>query len=141
MSELLTEDARGVYVIAATPFRDTGEVDFDSVDRLTDFYLAEGVHGMTVLGVMGEAPNLTDSEQGALVKRYLSRVDGRVPVIVGVSNAGIDNLVSLSKLAMDSGAAGIMIAGCRNIPVAWRLVSRGMFNSARISRQNRTTSP
>ena len=105
------EAAHGVYVIAATPFRENGQVDMASVDSLVDFYLEEGVHGMTVLGVMGEAPKLTDSEQTALLKRYLARVGGRVPVVVGVSNPGIDNLVSLSKASMDAGADGVMIAG------------------------------
>ena len=92
MSTRLTEDARGVYVIAATPFAENGAVDFPSIDRLVEFYIGEGVHGMTVLGIMGEAPKLTDSEQTAVLARYLKRIDGRVPVIVGVSNPGIDNL-------------------------------------------------
>ena len=105
------EAAHGVYVIAATPFTETGQVDMNSVASLVDFYLEEKVHGMTVLGVMGEAPKLTDSEQIALLKRYLARVDERVPVVVGVSNPGIENLASLSKASMDAGADGVMIAG------------------------------
>ncbi len=109
--KLLDESAKGVYVIAATPFTESGEVDFDSVDSLTDFYIDQGVHGMTVLGVMGEAPKLTDSEQTELMQRYIKRVGGRVPVIVGVSNPGIDNLAALSKASMDAGAAGVMVAG------------------------------
>ncbi len=109
--KLLDESARGVYVIAATPFTETGAVDFDSVDTLADFYLANGVHGMTVLGVMGEAPKLTSSEQTALMRRYIRRVDGRVPILVGVSSPGIDNLTSLARESMDAGAAGVMIAG------------------------------
>ena len=44
-----------------------------SVDWLIDLYLEEGVHEMTVLGVMGAAPKLTDSEQTTLLKRYLAR--------------------------------------------------------------------
>ena len=110
-SAVLDETAKGVYVIATTPFTETGAVDADSIDSLVDFYLAQGVHGMTVLGVMGEAPKLTESEQVAVMKRYIERVGGRVPVIVGVSNPGIDNLAALSKTAMDAGAAGVMIAG------------------------------
>ena len=105
------EGAYGIYVIAATPFTETGAVDMGSVDTLADFYLDEGVHGMTVLGVMGEAPKLTDSEQIALLNRYLQRINGRVPVVVGVSNPGIDNVVSLSKASMDAGADGVMVAG------------------------------
>jgi len=60
---------------------------------------------------MGEAPKLTETEQIAVMQRYIDRVAGRVPVIFGVSKPGIDNLVGLSKRAMDAGAAGVMIAG------------------------------
>jgi 4-hydroxy-tetrahydrodipicolinate synthase len=45
----LDEAAKGVYVIATTPFTETGNVDYESIDSLADFYLASGVHGMTVL--------------------------------------------------------------------------------------------
>jgi 4-hydroxy-tetrahydrodipicolinate synthase len=107
----LDEGAKGVYVIATTPFTETGDVDYESIDSLTDFYLASGVHGMTVLGIMGEAPKLTETEQTAVMQRYIDRVGGRVPIIVGVSNPGINNLSRLSKSAMDAGAAGVMIAG------------------------------
>ena len=64
---------------------------------------------------MGEAPKLTDCEQLALIKRYIKRINGCVPVLVGVSNPGIDNLVSLSKASMDAGAQGMIIAGVPNL--------------------------
>ena len=111
MSLLLDETAKGVYAIATTPFLENGAIDYESVDTLTDFYLEQGVHGITVLGVMGEAPKLTDSEQINLMEHYINRVNDRVPVLVGVSNPGIDNLVSLSQASMDAGAQGVMIAG------------------------------
>ncbi|MEM8856388.1 MAG: dihydrodipicolinate synthase family protein [Pseudomonadota bacterium] len=110
MSELLTENAKGVYIISATPFTDDGAVDHASLDGLTDFYLHHGVTGITILGMMGEAPKLTAEESVGVLSRVLKRVDGRVPVVVGVSNAGLDNLVTLSKTAMDHGAAGVMVA-------------------------------
>ena len=49
----LNEQAKGVYIIAATPFTDEGAVDLPSVDSLTDFYLGCGVHEFTLLGVRG----------------------------------------------------------------------------------------
>ena len=107
----LTEKAKGVYVISATPFSGDGAIDYASADRLLEFYVEEGVHGMTVLGVMGEAPKLTSAEQHAFMEHMIGRAAGRLPVIVGVSNPGIDNLAALSRAAMDAGAAGVMIAG------------------------------
>ncbi|WP_420392027.1 dihydrodipicolinate synthase family protein [Acuticoccus sp.] len=110
MAHRLTEDARGVYIISATPFGDDGAVDRTSLDRLTDFYLESGVDGITILGVMGEAPKLTTDESAEIIAQVLGRVDGRVPVVVGVSNPGLDNLVNLAHVAMDHGAAGVMVA-------------------------------
>lgn len=111
--EFITENARGMFAIAATPFEVGGAIDWPSVDTLVDFYLAERVHGITLLGVMGEAPKLADAERIELVRRVLARVDGRVPVMVGVSDAGLDRLAQFSRQCMDAGAAGVMVAGNR----------------------------
>ena len=111
MARLISEESRGVFVIMATPFADDGALDLQSADRLVEFCLEEGVHGFTLLGVMGEAPKLSLEEQAEFTDHVLKRIDGRVPVIVGVSNPGMDNLVALSKSAMDRGAGGVMVAG------------------------------
>ena len=111
MARLISEESKGVFVIMATPFTDEGALDLQSADRLTEFYLEEGVHGFTLLGVMGEAPKLSLEEQAAFTDHVLKRIDGRVPVVVGVSNPGIDNLAALSRSAMDRGAGGVMVAG------------------------------
>jgi len=103
-------DSRGVFIISVTPFTDGGDIDWPSVDTLVEFYLGKGVSGVTILGMMGEAPKLSDTEAAAFAKYFIERVAGRVPVVVGVSNAGTDNLVELSKTAMDAGAAGVMVA-------------------------------
>lgn len=106
----LNEDARGVYVIALTPFDDTGALDLDSTDRMVDFYLERGATGLTVLGMMGEAQKLTIDESQTYVRRILKRVDGRVPVVAGVSAAGFAQMQALTTMVMDDGAAGVMIA-------------------------------
>ena len=106
----LNESAAGVYIISATPFTQTGAIDYTSIDQLVEFYLEHGVTGMTILGMMGEAPKLSSEETVLFIQTMLKRVAGRVPVIVGVTNAGITNIAAVSKLAMDQGAAGVMIA-------------------------------
>ena len=106
----LDETAEGVYIISATPFKDSGELDLESTKKLVDFYLEKGVDGITVLGVMGEAPKLTIEESKLFLNTVLKQVNQRVPIIVGVSNPGIDNLIDLSNFSMDNDAAGVMIA-------------------------------
>src|SRR5271165_2144618 len=110
MSQLLDAAAQGVYAISATPFTDAGEIDWKSTDSLVEFYLQCGVGGLTILGMMGEAQKLSEEQAAQFTRRCLRRVDGRVPVIVGVSSAGTANLIKLSKTAMDAGACGVMIA-------------------------------
>ncbi|WMS44027.1 dihydrodipicolinate synthase family protein [Acuticoccus sp. MNP-M23] len=110
MSHRLTEDATGVYIISATPFEDSGAVDHASLEKLTEFYIGKGVSGITILGMMGEAPKLTSEEATAVIGRVMDTVSGRVPVVVGVSNPGLDNLVNLAETAISRGAAGVMVA-------------------------------
>jgi 4-hydroxy-tetrahydrodipicolinate synthase len=106
----LDEAARGVFPISATPFASDGALDLAGLDRLVDFYLARRVHGLTLLGIMGEAPKLTPAESRAVVRRALARVAGRVPVVVGVSNASLLVLAALANDSMAAGAAGVMVA-------------------------------
>ncbi len=106
---MLDESARGVYVISVTPFDDRGALDLDGTDRLIDFYAGTGVDGITILGVMGEAPKLAHEEAIAFARRVVARA-GKLPVVVGVSSPGLASLAALTNAAMDVGAAGVMIA-------------------------------
>jgi len=110
MSNLINRYSEGVFIISATPFAEDGELDLSSTDRLVDFYLESGVSGMTILGIMGEAQKLTADESLRFGKHIINRVSGRVPIVVGVSGASLDNMKRLSHSVMDSGAAGVMVA-------------------------------
>ena len=107
---MLDRSAKGVFVIAPTPFLPDGSLDLESADRMTDAFLAAGASGMTLLGVMGEAPKLTQEESVAFVDRVLKRVAGRVPVVVGASSPGFAQMKALSRAVLDLGAAGIMVS-------------------------------
>ncbi|WP_273510737.1 dihydrodipicolinate synthase family protein [Planktotalea frisia] len=107
---MIHRKSNGVFIIAATPFTDSGALDLDSADRMVDFYLEMGVSGMTILGIMGEAPKLTSDESLTFARHILQRVAGRVPVVVGVSGPGLDNMARLTGEVMGAGAAGVMVA-------------------------------
>jgi 4-hydroxy-tetrahydrodipicolinate synthase len=110
VAKRLSEDAQGVYTISATPFDDTGLIDYKSVDSLVDFYINKNIAGLTILGMMGEATKMSVEETEIFMTYMMKRVNGRVPVVVGVSDPGTNNLVLISKSSMDAGAAGVMIA-------------------------------
>jgi 4-hydroxy-tetrahydrodipicolinate synthase len=106
----LDEKAAGVFVIAVTPFTDTGALDLPSAERMVDFYIERGATGLTILGIMGEAPKLTADESRRFVRTVIDRVARRIPVVVGVSAPGLAPMQELADSSMDMGAAGVMVA-------------------------------
>jgi 4-hydroxy-tetrahydrodipicolinate synthase len=108
--KLLDASAKGVYLITVTPFTDGGALDLASTDRMVDFCLDKGVTGLTILGIMGEASKLSADESRQYTQCVLRRVEGRVPVIVGVSSPGFASMAELTRSVMDLGASGVMVA-------------------------------
>ena len=105
----LTAHAKGTFAIAPTPFHHDGRIAEISIDRMTDFYAAAGCSGITVLGIMGEAPKLDQQEAIEVATRVIRRAKD-LSVIVGVSAPGFAAMRSLTCAAMDAGASGVMIA-------------------------------
>ncbi|MEP9368781.1 dihydrodipicolinate synthase family protein [Xanthobacter sp. VNH20] len=106
---LLDATASGLFPIAPTPFHPDGRIDEASVNTLIERYLAAGATGVTVLGIMGEAPKLEPEESLAITSRFIDGF-GKLPVIVGVSAPGFAAMRSLARQVMEKGAAGVMIA-------------------------------
>ena len=83
---LLSNSVHGVIPVAPTPFLPDGQLDYESVERMTEFFDAAGVQGMTLLGQLGEAPKLDHQEAVNVVSRVIECT--RLPIIVGVSAPG-----------------------------------------------------
>lgn len=106
MSSMIT----GVFNILATPFDESLAVDTESLRRLVSFQLDKGVHGLTILGVLGEAAKLTTDERRLVLETVVDEVNGLVPVVAGTSHQNPDVTVELSRQAFAAGAAAVMIA-------------------------------
>ncbi len=105
---MLNRTEKGVYTIAPTPFTPDFRVDYDSLGQIIDFYHQSGIDGITILGVMGEAPKLTDEESTAIIKYF--RAHTKLKIIVGVTSPGFAQMAKLAKTAMDMGCNGVMVA-------------------------------
>lgn len=105
----LTHEASGTFAIAPTPFHPDGRIDEKSIDSLVDFYDSVGCNGVTVLGILGEAPKLDGAEAEAVATRFVKRAKN-MQIIVGVSAPGFSTMRSLARASMDAGAAAVMIA-------------------------------
>ena len=104
------KDLTGVIPITATPFDSEGRVDEDSIVSLVEFEARCGVHGLNVLGIMGEFHKLTELERRRVAEVFIKSAAGRFPIVVGTSHAGTGACIELSQAAEEAGAAALMVA-------------------------------
>jgi 4-hydroxy-tetrahydrodipicolinate synthase len=106
----MTAELKGVIPITATPFDAAGQVDEASIATLVEFETRCGVHGLNVLGIMGEAHKLSESERRRVAELFVKCAAGRFPVVVGTSHGGTGVVIELSQAAEAAGAAAVMVA-------------------------------
>jgi 4-hydroxy-tetrahydrodipicolinate synthase len=100
----------GVFSVLPTPFSATGDFDPDSLGRVVDLFLADGVNGFTALGVTSEVARLTDAERDRVLDAVLARVNGRVPVVAGTTADGLRTCIDYTRRAKNAGASAVMIS-------------------------------
>ena len=102
--------AHGVFPILPTPFTDQGAIDESSLRRLIDFELEVGVHGLSILGFMGEAHKLALQERRQVVATVVEQASGHAPVWAGVRAFGAAGAIEQAREAQELGAAAVFVA-------------------------------
>jgi 4-hydroxy-tetrahydrodipicolinate synthase len=100
----------GVFSVLPTPFAPSGDVDLDSLRRVIDLFMADGVDGFTALGVTSEVARLTDAERHLVLDTVTAHVNGRVPVVAGTTADGLRTCIDYTRRAKAAGAAAVMIS-------------------------------
>lgn len=98
----------GSYVALVTPFKG-GKVDVDAFQKLVEWHIASGTHGLVPCGTTGETPTLTESEHKSLIVACIEAAAGRVPVLAGAGSNATEKAVELGRFAEKSGADGILV--------------------------------
>ena len=101
---------RGVYAILATPFDEERNLDIPSLESLVEFEIKAGVHGITILGILGEVHRLSDEERSIVTSTVVKAANGRIPIISGTGASGTDVARLYTKEAVEQGVSGVMIA-------------------------------
>src|SRR5919106_503116 len=107
----------GVFSVLPTPFHPSGEIDGESLTRVVDLFIADGVNGFTALGVTSEVARLTEPERDMVLDTVLARVDGRVPVVAGTTADGLRTCIEYTRRAKAAGATAAMISPPRMIKI------------------------
>ncbi len=84
---------RGTGVALATPFERNSEIDFSSLGKLIEFVIDGGVEYIVTLGTTGETPTLDRSEKIEIANYTLEKVNGRVPVVIGIGGNNTNELL------------------------------------------------
>jgi len=100
----------GVFSVLPTPFHADAKVDEESLKRVVDLFISEGVSGLTALGVTSEVARLTDLERAQVLAAVLRSVDGRVPVVAGATADGLHTCIEYTREARAAGAAAVMVS-------------------------------
>lgn len=99
---------KGSIVALVTPFK-KGKLDIDAFQKLVEWHIASGTHGLVPCGTTGETPTLLDAEHKQLIDACIKTARGRVPVIAGAGSSSTEKAIDLARYAEKSGADAILV--------------------------------
>ena len=105
MSTSVNNKLSGIYPALPTPLNANGAVDERGLEKLVDYVIKGGVHGLWVLGSTSEFPALSPADRERVLDVAVGRANERVPVIVGVTDNSARKIISNAQAAQSAGAA------------------------------------
>lgn len=75
---------RGMGVALITPFKEDESVDYEALGRLVDYQVQNGTDYLVVLGTTAETPTLTEEEKKKIIDLVVTKVNGCIPIVLGV---------------------------------------------------------
>ncbi len=106
---MTTANWGGVFPAATTQFAGDMSVDLDATAAVVNGLVEDGIHGLIAMGTVGENNSLTAEEKRQVLARIVDTVDGRVPVLTGVSELTTDLARTYAVDAARIGADGLML--------------------------------
>ena len=101
---------KGMGVALITPFKEDGSVDYDSLLRLVEYQVQNGIDFLCVLGTTAETPTLTAEEKKKIKSLVIERVNGRVPILLGVGSNCTQTVIDTIKNDDMTGVDALLIA-------------------------------
>src|SRR5271157_2560938 len=99
---------KGVYTAMVTPFKN-GQVDYTAFEKLIEFQIKNGIHGLVPCATTGESATLSHEEHKEVIKFVINKVNKRVQVIAGSGSNSTSEAIELTRFAKEAGADGALI--------------------------------
>lgn len=106
---MILKTLRGVIPPVVTIFGSDGQIDYAANRKHLDFLIAHGVHGVAYLGTTGEFGSLTLEEKKDFLKAMADHCAGRIPVLAGVSDTSMKNVIELAQYCETIGIDGLLV--------------------------------
>jgi len=128
---------KGMGVALITPFNNDDSVDFESLGRLVEYQIKNGIDYLVVLGTTAETATLSEAEKKKVSSFVIDKVNGRVPIVLGVGGnctravveelktkdfTGVDAILSVTPYYNKPSQEGLFqhyseIAKATNLPI------------------------
>ena len=113
----MSKEIRGSIVAIVTPMHDDGSLDLPALNKLLEWHIESGTHGVVIVGTTGESATLSTEEPCDLVGHCVDQVKGRVPVIAGTGSNNTQEALYFTESARQNGAdAALLVAPYYNRP-------------------------
>jgi len=96
---------KGSLVALVTPMLDNGDIDYEALQKLIDFHVDQGSHGLVIAGTTGESATLDFDEHCTLLDRAREMIAGRIPMIAGTGANSTREAIHLTRCAERAGPA------------------------------------
>jgi len=114
---------KGSIVAIVTPMHADGSLDFEGLNRLIDWHIAEGTNSIVIAGTTGESATVSVDEHCALIKATVAHAKGRIPIIAGAGANSTAEAIKLTRFAKEAGADATL----QVVPYYNRPTQEGMY--------------
>lgn len=104
------KNLKGIVPPLITPLKDVDTLDTKGLERLIEHVIAGGVSGVFILGTTGEFSSISYRLREEIIERTCKLVNGRIPVLVGITDTSIVESINLARKAAESGADALVAA-------------------------------
>ncbi|MYM26835.1 4-hydroxy-tetrahydrodipicolinate synthase [Duganella sp. CY15W] len=114
---------KGSIVAIVTPMHADGSLDFEGLNQLIDWHIAEGTDSIVIAGTTGESATVSVEEHCALIKATVAHAKGRIPIIAGAGANSTAEAIKLTRFAKEAGADATL----QVVPYYNRPTQEGMY--------------
>jgi 4-hydroxy-tetrahydrodipicolinate synthase len=100
---------RGVFPALTSKFNTQDQLDWAAMEQHLEFQLDAGVHGLIVLGSLGENSTLSEKEKLETVKFFAARKRNNIPLVVCIAECSTRHAQDFAQQSADAGADGFML--------------------------------